>query len=362
MLLSKIESSPAAAVLAYCFSSMSMTLVNKYVVSGNEWNLNFFYLAVQAIVGTVAILILKRLGLMANLRPYESKKARAWFPISLLLVGMIYTSIQALQFLSVPVYTIFKNLTIIVIAYGEALGFGGGSGSSSSSSGHGVTRLALLSFALMVLSSVVAAWADIQSVVASAHRDDDDDVGMGMESDVAVTMSTLNAGYFWMGLNIFCAAAYALSNRRVMVKADLKSIDVMFYNNLLSIPILLLCSALLEDWSTPNLQNNFPAPTRAHLGTGMLYSGLVAILISYCTPWCIRATSSTTYAMAGALNKLPVAVLGIVFFAGPVTVAGAAAISIGVLSGVVYAWEKTRETGQPSGKPILPLRVARLKS
>lgn len=47
MLLSKVESSPAAAILAYCFSSMSMTLVNKYVVSGNAWNLNFFYLAVQ---------------------------------------------------------------------------------------------------------------------------------------------------------------------------------------------------------------------------------------------------------------------------------------------------------------------------
>ncbi|KAK8017024.1 UDP-galactose transporter [Apiospora rasikravindrae] len=228
MLLSRVESSPAAAILAYCFSSMSMTLVNKYVVSGNEWNLNFFYLAVQggvlksnwfvplgekAIVGTVAILILKRLGLTANLRPYETKKAKAWFPISLLLVGMIYTSIQALQFLSVPVYTIFKNLTIIVIAYGEALGFGG-------SEAHGVTRLALLSFALMVLSSVVAAWADIQSVVVLANGDD-----VGTKSDVTIVMSTLHAGYFWMGLNIFCAAAYALSNRRIMVKADLKSID-----------------------------------------------------------------------------------------------------------------------------------------
>ncbi|KAK7999406.1 hypothetical protein PG990_012006 [Apiospora arundinis] len=349
MLLSKIESSPAAAILAYCFSSMSMTLVNKYVVSGNEWNLNFFYLAVQAIVGTVAILALKQLGLMANLRPLETKKVKAWFPISLLLVGMIYTSIQALQFLSVPVYTIFKNLTIIVIAYGEALGFGGGGG-------HGVSRLALLSFALMVLSSVVAAWADIQSVV----------VGDGTAKDVGATMSTLNAGYFWMGLNIFCAAAYALSNRRVMVKADLKSIDVMFYNNLLSIPILLICSALLEDWSAPNLQRNFPAVgRRQQLAAGMVYSGLVAILISYCTPWCIRTTSSTTYAMAGALNKLPVAVLGIVFFASPVTVGGTVAIVIGVLSGVVYTWTKTRETSRgqiATGGAILPLNVKRQKS
>ncbi|KAK7983307.1 hypothetical protein PG989_010709 [Apiospora arundinis] len=351
MLLSKIESSPAAAILAYCFSSMSMTLVNKYVVSGNEWNLNFFYLAVQAIVGTVAILALKQLGLMANLRPLETRKVKAWFPISLLLVGMIYTSIQALQFLSVPVYTIFKNLTIIVIAYGEALGFGGG----GASSGHGMSRLALLSFALMVLSSVVAAWADIQSVV----------VGDGTAKDVGVTMSTLDAGYFWMGLNIFCAAAYALSNRRVMVKTDLKSIDVMFYNNLLSIPILLVCSALLEDWSAPNLQRNFPVVGRQQLAAGMVYSGLVAILISYCTPWCIRATSSTTYAMVGALNKLPVAVLGIVFFASPVTAGGTVAIVIGVLSGVVYTWTKTRETsrGQVAReKPILPVNVERQKA
>ncbi|KAK8017025.1 hypothetical protein PG993_015214 [Apiospora rasikravindrae] len=140
----------------------------------------------------------------------------------------------------------------------------------------------------------------------------------------------------------------------------------MFYNNLLSIPILLICSGLLEDWSATNVQKNFPATTRHHSATGMVYSGLVAVLISYCTPWCIRATSSTTYAMAGALNKLPVAVLGIVFFASPVTGAGAAAIFMGVLSGVVYSWEKTRETaarrGSQAGEPILPLQVTRQKS
>jgi len=43
----KIENNPTASILAYCFASISMTVVNKYVVSGSEWNLNFFYLAVQ---------------------------------------------------------------------------------------------------------------------------------------------------------------------------------------------------------------------------------------------------------------------------------------------------------------------------
>lgn len=45
--IAKIENSPAISILAYCLSSISMTVVNKYVVSGSEWNLNFFYLAIQ---------------------------------------------------------------------------------------------------------------------------------------------------------------------------------------------------------------------------------------------------------------------------------------------------------------------------
>jgi GDP-mannose transporter len=43
----KLDHSPGASILAYCLSSISMTVVNKYVVSGSSWNLNFFYLAVQ---------------------------------------------------------------------------------------------------------------------------------------------------------------------------------------------------------------------------------------------------------------------------------------------------------------------------
>ena len=45
--LAHIENSPLISILAYCLSSISMTVVNKYVVSGHEWNMNFFYLAVQ---------------------------------------------------------------------------------------------------------------------------------------------------------------------------------------------------------------------------------------------------------------------------------------------------------------------------
>lgn len=127
------------------------------------------------------------------------------FPISLLLVGMIYTSTKALQFLSVPVYTIFKNLTIIVIAYGEVLWFGGS-----------VTASALFAFGLMVLSSVVAAWADIQHALYGQAA---------AGSDAAEALSILNAGYAWMGMNVFCTAAFILSMRKVIKKMNFKDWD-----------------------------------------------------------------------------------------------------------------------------------------
>jgi GDP-mannose transporter len=317
--LAKVENNPTASILAYCFASISMTVVNKYVVSGSEWNLNFFYLAVQSIVCIATIQILKQVGVITNLAPFDPNKGRRWFPISLLLVGMIYTSTKALQYLSVPVYTIFKNLTIIVIAYGEVLWFGGS-----------VTPLALLSFGLMVLSSVVAAWADTHHA--------------GQTAQAVEALATLNAGYAWMGLNVFCTASYILSMRKVIKSMNFKDWDTMFYNNLLTIPVLIVCSLVAEDWSSANLTKNFPPESRNALFIGMIYSGLGAILISYCSAWCIRVTSSTTYSMVGALNKLPLAVSGLIFFAAPVTVGSVSAILIGFISGLVYTWAKVRQS------------------
>ena len=101
-------------------------------------------------------------------------------------------------------YTIFKNLTIIVIAYGEVLWFGGS-----------VTPMALLSFGLMVLSSVVAAWADIQAALTG-------DLKAISKGDA---IGDLHAGYAWMALNVISSAAYVLSMRKVIKKMGFKDWD-----------------------------------------------------------------------------------------------------------------------------------------
>jgi GDP-mannose transporter len=42
-----ITENPVAAILAYCGSSIMMTVTNKYILSGVDFNLPFFLLCVQ---------------------------------------------------------------------------------------------------------------------------------------------------------------------------------------------------------------------------------------------------------------------------------------------------------------------------
>lgn len=334
-------------ILAYCLASIGMTLVNKFVVSGANFSMNFLLLCMQSAVCCACVYSVKRAGII-TFRDFDSKDAKAWFPVSFMLVLVIYTGSKSLQFLSIPVYTIFKNLTIILIAYGEVIWFGGR-----------VTGLTFISFVFMVLSSVVAAWADVKSAPATHKAPPELDNPLAAP-DYMSAVRTLNVGYFWMLFNCLASAAYVLSMRKRIKATGFSDWDSMFYNNLLSIPVLTLFSLIFEDWSEANLVRNFPPDTRNILLFAIAVSGAAAVGISFTTAWCIRVTSSTTYSMVGALNKLPVAASGILFFNDPATFGSVSAIGIGFFAGVLYAiaknnQKKAENAAKTGGDTIIPL-------
>ncbi|KAI0349402.1 UDP-galactose transporter [Trametes cingulata] len=338
-----VAASTVAPIVCYCMASILMTVVNKYVVSGTGFNMNFLLLCMQSSVCVACVYTVKKLGII-SFRDFDSKDAKTWFPISVLLVGVIYTGSKSLQYLSIPVYTIFKNLTIILIAYGEVIWFGGR-----------VTGLTLVSFILMVISSIIAAWADISDALAIG----DPAVAEAMNglSTVSGVVSKMNVGYFWMFLNCATSAAYVLTMRKRIKLTGFSDWDTMFYNNLLSIPVLAVASIIAEDWGYENLSRNFPPNTRNFLLFAIAFSGAAAVGISYTTAWCIRATSSTTYSMVGALNKLPVAASGMIFFGDPVTFGSVTAVAVGFFAGLVYAVAKNNQKkAEAASQPgIIPL-------
>ncbi|GMK57113.1 hypothetical protein CspeluHIS016_0309530 [Cutaneotrichosporon spelunceum] len=313
-------------ILNYCAASIMMTVVNKYVVSGPKFTMNFLLLAIQSSVCVLAVWSVKRAGII-SFRDFDIKDAKSWYPVSCLLVAVIYTGSKSLQFLTIPVYTIFKNLTIILIAYGEVFMFSGV-----------VTGLTLVSFALMVGSSIIAAWADISTAWSTTL-----DQTTGRELTSHPTIGGVSVGYFWMALNCACSAAYVLYMRKRIKVTGFKDWDSMFYNNLLSIPILVVASLVFEDWGYESLSNNFPASTRSILLLAIVFSGAAAVFISYSTAWCVRVCGSTTYSMVGALNKLPVAASGMLFFGDPASFGNVSAIGVGGIAGIVYAIAKTNQ-------------------
>jgi len=330
-----IATSPVPPVLSYCVASILMTVVNKFVVSGRDFSMNFLLLFIQSTVCVACVTFSKWTGLI-SFRDFDMVDAKKWFPISFLLVLVIYTGSKSLQFLSIPVYTIFKNLTIILIAYGEVIWFGGR-----------VTGLTLVSFVLMVVSSIIAAWADIAhtlSSLSSSWSSIDPTSGATTFKPADTVMGNLNAGYAWMLINCLVTAAYVLAMRKRIKVTGFKDWDSMFYNNLLSIPVLAVFSIIVEDWGSDNLQKNFPPETRNFLLFAIAFSGAAAVFISYTTAWCVRTTSSTTYSMVGALNKLPVAASGMIFFGDPVTLGSVSAVSAGFVAGIVYAVAKNNQS------------------
>lgn len=315
-----IANSGPISILSYCGSSILMTVTNKFVVNLENFNMNFVMLFVQSLVCTLTLIVLKVLG-YAKFRPLNKTDAKNWFPISVLLVVMIYTSSKALQFLAVPIYTIFKNLTIILIAYGEVLFFGGS-----------VTSMELSSFLLMVLSSIVATWGDQQALAAKNLADE----------VAGASVALFNPGYFWMFTNCISSALFVLIMRKRIKLTNFKDFDTMFYNNILALPILLFFSFCVEDWSSANLATNLSNDSL----TAMIISGMASVGISYCSGWCVRVTSSTTYSMVGALNKLPIALSGLIFFDAPRNFLSIFSIFLGFLSGIVYAVAKQKKQQQ----------------
>ncbi|WVO14439.1 GDP-mannose transporter 2 [Cryptococcus depauperatus] len=326
--------SPVLPILSYCFASIMMTVVNKFVVSGRNFSMTFLLLTIQSFVCVACVWIAKRTGFV-HFRDWDYNDARAWFPVSSLLVVVIYTGSKSLQFLSIPVYTIFKNLTIILIAYGEVIWFGG----------H-VTPLTLCSFFLMVGSSIIAAWSDISTTLVRlsmgvAIIDPTSGVDVPLPNNVA---SQFNIGYLWMFVNCIASAAYVLFMRKRIKATGFKDWDSMFYNNLLSIPVLFVFSLIIEDWNAASFARNFPIEGRNFLLSAIAFSGAAAAFISYSTAWCVRVCGATTYSLVGALNKLPVAASGILFFGDLVNFGNISAILVGGLSGIVYAVAKTNQS------------------
>ncbi|KAJ1669784.1 GDP-mannose transporter into the lumen of the Golgi, partial [Spiromyces aspiralis] len=175
--------------------------------------------------------------------------------------------------------------------------------------------LTLASFGLMVMSSLVGAWNDITFDVA---------------------------GYFWMGLNCIASAVFVIHMRQTIKRVNFSDIETVYFNNLLTLPMFAVTSLFIDEWGSfmeyyanPENKTELNSFVRSNI-----FSGFSAFAIAYSSAWCIRTTSSTTYSMIGALNKLPIAIFAMFWFDDPITFGGILAVLLGFAAGLVYTHAK----------------------
>lgn len=294
----------------YCCASAAMVLLNKAALSSFNFNAPMSLLFFQCIICVILVQVSSLLGII-KVERLNLAIVKLWFPVNLIFVGMIFTSFFALKALGVPMATVLKNLTNLFTIGGDFLLYG-------KTYGAGVWS----TLALMGMSAICASATDL---AFDLH------------------------GYIWQLVNCLFTAGYSLYLRGVMDKVcsltanktKLDEFSMVFLNNLLSLPLILLLMYYYGE--LPSVIHD-PALQDPYFVAAACASALLAFFMSFASLWFLSTTTATTYSLVGSLNKIPVALIGLVAFDVPWNVQNLASVLVGLVGGIVFV--KAKATGK----------------
>ncbi|CAI0421521.1 unnamed protein product [Linum tenue] len=296
------------AGLAYCISSCSMILVNKFVLSSYNFNAGISLMLYQNLISVIIVTSLSLLGVIST-EPLTWRLIKVWLPVNVIFVGMLITSMFSLKYINVAMVTVLKNVTNVITAVGEMYLF----------QKHHDNRVWVALF-LMIVSAISGGLTDL-----SFHA----------------------VGYTWQIINCFLTASYSLTLRRVMDTAkqvtrsgNLNEFSMVMLNNTLSLPLGLV---LIFVFNEVDYLTTTPLLRLPVFWLVMTLSGFLGLAISFTSMWFLHQTGATTYSLVGSLNKIPLSLAGILLFKVPTSLENSASILFGLLAGVFFARAKMRE-------------------
>eukprot|EP00586_Coscinodiscus_wailesii_P005479 CAMPEP_0172488504 /NCGR_PEP_ID=MMETSP1066-20121228/18044_1 /TAXON_ID=671091 /ORGANISM="Coscinodiscus wailesii, Strain CCMP2513" /LENGTH=380 /DNA_ID=CAMNT_0013255755 /DNA_START=163 /DNA_END=1305 /DNA_ORIENTATION=+ len=288
----------------YCFCSVSMVLVNKSLASSYNHliarDLNVLLVVLQAVVAVIAVEFCKKMK-WVDYPSFNMYTARQWAPVNVLFCAMLFTGMASLQYNNVPMVTVFKNITNILVAAGDKYFFG-----------TSVEYLVMVAFGLMLLGAVAAA-----------------------RNDIHVT----TAGLFWMCANCVSTAGYILYMKFATKNVQLSKFGMVFYNNLLCIVFLFPVAFFDGEF---NLFMVTGAIRTSDYFFKNFFAGFVGFFLNFASLNCVQQTGPSTYAIVGSLNKIPIAILGWFLFKSEITPQTWFFIGVSMAGGFLYSYAKIK--------------------
>jgi GDP-mannose transporter len=263
-----------------------------------EGDLNILLVVIQAIVAVIAVEGCKCLK-WVEYPNFSFRTAREWAPVNIFFCLMLFTGMTSLQHNSVPMVTIFKNITNIITTIGDYYFFGSSS-----------EALVIVAFGIMLGGAIAAAWNDI---------------------------SVSFKGLVWMILNCFSCSGYVLYMKFATKTVKLSKFGMVFYNNLLCIFFLL--PAAMAMGQVQVLAQTKEIHTTDYMSKNF-FAGLVGFLLNFASLNCVSLTGPTTYAIIGSLNKVPIAIMGYFIFDSTISNDTWFFISVSMAGGFLYSYSK----------------------
>ena len=231
--------------------------------------------------------------------------ARTWAPVNMFFCLMLFTGMSSLQSNSVPMVTVFKNVTNILTTAGDYAFFG-----------NKPELLVLAAFGVMLLGAVAAA-----------------------RHDTFVT----SKGLFWMAANCVSTSGYVLYMKYATKHVHMSKFGMVFVNNVLCVAFLLPAAYVLGEFSL------FSQSTAIHTPVYFVknvFAGLVGFMLNFASLNCVSVTGPTTYAIVGSVNKVPVALLGYLLFDNIISAQTWFFIGVSMMGGWLFSYAKIRASSK----------------
>mmetsp|Transcript_24129 Transcript_24129/g.34579 ORF Transcript_24129/g.34579 Transcript_24129/m.34579 type:complete len:408 (-) Transcript_24129:243-1466(-) len=298
------------ACALYSFCSVSMVLVNKSLASSYnhliDGDLNVLLVVMQAVIAVLAVEFCKKMK-WVEYPAFDYRTAMQWAPVNILFCAMLFTGMASLQFNNVPMVTVFKNITNILVAGGDKFFFG-----------TSIEILVYAAFGIMLLGAAFAARYDLY-------------------------VTTI--GLFWMIVNCISTAAYILYMKFATKNVKLSKFGMVFYNNVLCTIFLAPVAFFRGEF---HLYLNTPALHTTEYFLKNFWAGFVGFFLNFASLNCVSQTGPTTYAIIGSLNKIPTTLLGWLMFADVISAQTWFFISVSLLGGFMYSWAMIQSSRKKS--------------
>ncbi|GAB5362847.1 hypothetical protein AAMO2058_000833900 [Amorphochlora amoebiformis] len=309
----KASSSAVIPCLAYSSCSIMMVLLNKTLAK----KAGKIPLSVVMFIQNLTTLLLVHLFDIClsdkaksewriKLPKFRAKTCLLWLPVNVIFLLMLFSGFKTLQLVTVSFVSICKNVTNVFTTTGDYMLFG-----------EPISFNVIIALFLMIIAAF-----------------------MGASDEFTDTTGAINIpAAAWMTINCMSTSAYGLQIKMSQKRTKLSPYGCTYYNALVATPLTLIWTigtgdlfkfAASQDWYEP-----------VYLAS-LVLSSIIGFGIGFSVFWCISATSPTTYAMVGATNKIPLAVLGIVLFGDPLTKRRVSFIILGILAGMIYAHAKAK--------------------